>query len=202
MQRIREVIVVEGKYDAVRLHSAVDATVVQTDGFQIFKDEEQLELLRRMARERGLIVFTDSDGAGFVIRSYLSGAVDKAQIKHAYIPEITGKERRKTAPSKEGLLGVEGVDNAVILQALRRAGATFEDEITSPANGCGLTKADLFEMGLAGGADSAANRQQLQRALGLPAKLSANRLLEVLNTAVSRHEFENAVKTIKKDSNG
>ncbi len=202
MQRIREVIVVEGKYDAIRLHSAVDATILQTDGFQIFKDEEQLELLRRMARERGLIVFTDSDGAGFVIRSYLSGAVDKEQIKHAYIPEIVGKERRKATASKEGLLGVEGVDNAVILEALRRAGATFEDATTPPFNGCGLTKADLFEMGLAGGADSAAKREQLQRALRLPAKLSANRLLEVLNTAVSRQEFENVMKTIEKDSDG
>lgn len=195
MQRIREVIVVEGKYDAIRLRSAVDATILQTDGFQIFKDEQQLELLRRMARERGLIVLTDSDGAGFVIRSYLSGAVDKEHIKHAYIPEIVGKERRKTTPSKEGLLGVEGVDNAVILEALRRAGATFEDEETTTA-GCALTKADLFEMGLVGGSDSAIMREQLQRALGLPAKLSANRLLEVLNTAVGREEFENAMKTI------
>ncbi len=200
MKRIREVIVVEGKYDAIRLHSAVDATILQTDGFQIFKDEEQLELLRRMARERGLIVFTDSDGAGFVIRSYLSGAVEKQYIKHAYIPEIVGKERRKSAPSKEGLLGVEGVDNTVILEALRRAGATFEDEQMSVTHGCALTKADLFEMGLVGGTDSAVKREQLQHALRLPAKLSANRLLQVLNTAVSKEEFENAIKMIEKDS--
>lgn len=189
MERVREVIVVEGKYDVIRLRSAVDATVMQTDGFQIFKDEQQLHLLRRLAKERGLVVLTDSDGAGFMIRNFLSGAIPKEQIKHAYIPEIAGKERRKDAPSKEGLLGVEGIDNAVIIDALKRAGATFEDENTAPRGGCKLTKANLFDAGLVGGAESAEKRRRLQKALGLPEKLSSNRLLEILNTAVTPEEY-------------
>ncbi len=193
MERIREVIVVEGKYDVIRLRSAVDATIVQTDGFQIFKDEQQLQLLRRLAKERGLLILTDSDGAGFVIRNFLNGAIPREQLKHAYIPEILGKERRKYAPSKEGLLGVEGMSDAVIIEALRRAGATFETENT-PAAGCGLTKADLFDAGLVGGADSAQKRRRLQKALGLPEKMSANRLLEMLNTAVSPEEYAAALE--------
>ena len=128
MKRVREVIVVEGKYDAIRLKSTVDATVVQTDGFAIFRDREQLALLRRMAQTRGLLILTDSDGAGFVIRNFLGGSIPAEQVKHAYVPELCGKERRKKVGSKEGLLGVEGMENAVILEALRRAGATFEDE--------------------------------------------------------------------------
>lgn len=202
MQRIREVIVVEGKYDVVRLRSAVNATVLQTDGFGIFKDAAQRDLLRRVARERGLIVLTDSDGAGFVIRSYLDGLVPPQQIKHAYIPEIVGKERRKSAPSKEGLLGVEGVDNAVILEALRRAGATFEQDAQTAQQGCGLTKADLFDVGLVGGADSAAKRERLLRTLHLPAKLSANRLLQILNIAVSPTEFAQAMEIVNEKGDG
>lgn len=193
MERIREVIVVEGKYDAVRLHSAVDATVIETAGFGIFKDAEQLALIRRLANERGLIVLTDSDGAGFVIRNFLDGAIPSEQIKHAYIPEIVGKERRKDAPSKEGLLGVEGIDNAVIVEALRRAGATFETGEGTLANGCDLTKTDLFDLGLVGGENSAEKRRLLQQKLGLPTKLSANRLLEILNTAVSPDELAKAL---------
>ncbi len=188
MERIREVIVVEGKYDVIRLRSAVDATVIQTDGFQIFKDEQQLTLLRRLAKDRGLIILTDSDGAGFVIRDFLNGAIPKEQLKHAYIPEIAGKERRKDAPSKEGLLGVEGIDNQTIIEVLKRAGATFEDGAAVTHKGCGLTKADLFDLGLVGGQDSAEKRRCLQKALGLPEKLSTNRLLEILNTAVSPDE--------------
>lgn len=196
MMKIREVIVVEGKYDAIRLHSAVEATVIETNGFGIFKDKEMLSLLRRMAQTRGLLVLTDSDGAGFVIRDFLGGAIPKEQVKHAYIPEIVGKERRKTAPSKEGLLGVEGVDNAVLIEALRRAGATFEGEEGTAFAGCNLTKADLYDMGLVGGADSAEKRRSLQKALGLPEKISANRLLEILNIAVSPDELETALKEV------
>lgn len=196
MERIREVIVVEGKYDAIRLHSAVAATVIPTDGFHIFKDAQQLRLLRRLAKERGLIILTDSDGAGFVIRDFLGGAIPKEQIKHAYVPEIVGKERRKDAPSKEGLLGVEGVDNAVIIEALRRAGATFETGEGVPVTGCGLTKADLFDLGLTGGENSAEKRRLLQKALGLPEKLSANRLLEILNVAVSLEELTKALRDL------
>lgn len=194
MIKIREVVVVEGKYDTIRLHSAVDATVIETNGFGIFKDKEMLSLLRRMAKTRGLLILTDSDGAGFVIRDFLGSAIPKEQIKHAYIPEIVGKERRKAAPSKEGLLGVEGVDNAVVVEALRRAGATFEGEEVPAFEGCNFTKTDLYELGLVGGADSAQKRRKLQKTLGLPEKLSANRLLEILNIAVSPEEFAAALK--------
>ncbi len=196
MMKIREVIVVEGKYDAIRLHSAVEATVIETNGFGIFKDKEMLSLLRRMAKTRGLLILTDSDGAGFVIRDFLGGSIPKEQVKHAYIPEIVGKERRKSAPSKEGLLGVEGIDNAVIVEALRRAGATFEGEEVSGFTGCKLSKADLYALGLAGGTDSAQKRRALQKALGLPEKLSANRLLEILNIAVSPDELTTALKNV------
>ncbi len=194
MEKIREVIVVEGKYDAIRLHSAVEATVIETNGFRIFKDADTLALLRRLAEQRGLLILTDSDGAGFVIRDFLGGAIPKEQIKHAYIPEICGKERRKAVPSKEGLLGVEGIENGVILEALRRAGATFVGEDTSPFMGCNLTKADLLTMGLTGCTDSAEKRRRLQKALGLPERLSANRLLEILNTAVSPAELAAAME--------
>ena len=197
MKRVREVIVVEGKYDAIRLKSTVDATVVQTDGFAIFRDREQLALLRRMAQTRGLLILTDSDGAGFVIRNFLGGSIPAEQVKHAYVPELCGKERRKKVGSKEGLLGVEGMENAVILEALRRAGATFEDEPgAAPVTGCGLTKADLYAAGLSGPPDSAARRQLLQMTLRLPRKMSANRLLDALNTAVTPAEYAAALQAV------
>ncbi len=199
MIRIREVIVVEGKYDTIRLRSLVEATVIETSGFGIFKDPEQQEMLRRLAAARGLLVLTDSDGAGFVIRDFLSGMLPADQIKHAYIPDISGKERRKTAPSQEGLLGVEGMQNEVVLEALRRAGATFETDPpaatdAAPASaGCALTKADLYADGLIGTAMSAARRRLLQKQLKLPEKLSANRLLQVLNIAVTPTEYADAL---------
>ncbi len=191
MTRIREVIVVEGKYDAIRLRSVVDATIIETAGFGIFKDPSQQEMLRRLAAAKGLLVLTDSDGAGFVIRNFLNGILPPEQVKHAYIPEISGKERRKSAPSQEGLLGVEGMQTDVILEALRRAGATFEDQPT--VTGCHLSKADLYDDGLIGGTMSAARRRYLQDWLHLPAKLSANRLLQVLNAAVSPDEYAAAL---------
>ena len=195
MERIREVIIVEGKYDAVRLHSAVEATVIETAGFGIFRDKEQLALLRVLAERRGLLVLTDSDGAGFVIRNFLNSVIPADRIKHAYIPEIAGKERRKAAASREGLLGVEGMDNAVILEALRRGGATLEGE-NAPACGLALTKADLYDAGLAGTAQSACRRRRLQSILGLPQKLSANRLLQLLNTAYTPAEYEHALQEL------
>ena len=157
MPRIREAIVVEGKYDAIRVKSAVDALVVETGGFGVFHDKERLAFLRRLAAQRGLLILTDSDGAGFVIRNYLAAAIPADQLKHAYIPEVPGKERRKAAASKEGLLGVEGIDNARILETLRRAGATFEEEET-PFGRPFLTQAAMREDGLSGGPDSAARR--------------------------------------------
>ncbi len=195
MKRVREVIVVEGKYDAIRVKSAVEAVVVETHGFGLFRDKEQLALLRRLAASRGVLVLTDSDGAGFVIRNYLSGVLPPSQVKHAYIPEIAGKERRKAAPSKEGLLGVEGVDNAVILEARERAGATFEEDERAGAAPW-LTKGDLYADGLSGGPDSAGRRAALLRLLGLPQKLSANRLLEVINATMTPDEYRRVLQQI------
>lgn len=188
--KIREVIVVEGRYDKNALSQVVDATVITLGGFAVFNDKEKLALLRRLAEKRGLIVLTDSDGAGFVIRNYLKGALPKEQIKQAYIPDIHGKERRKRAPGKEGKLGVEGMTPAVLLEAIRRAGAAIEgeaeDESTQAAP---LTKADLFALGLTGGPDSAAKRQALLKQLELPEHLTANGLLEALNLLYGREEF-------------
>ena len=182
MLHIKEAIVVEGRYDKNTLSQLVDGIILETSGFGIFKDEQQLRLLRRIARERGLIVLTDSDGAGFVIRNFLKGAIDPALIKHAYVPDRYGKERRKRQPVKEGKLGVEGMPPQVLEQALRQAGATFLDD---PGEGehprRQITKGDLFAAGLSGTPDSAARRKELLERLDLPEHLTANALLEALN---------------------
>ena len=190
MLRIKEAIVVEGRYDKNTLSQVVDTLILETGGFHIFKDLEQMALLRRAAQRRGLIVLTDSDGAGFVIRNRIRGAVPQSQVKHAYIPDVYGKERRKRQQGKEGKLGVEGMTPAVLEQVLRRAGATVlneapgQDTKTVPA----LTKADLFAAGLTGRPDSAARRLELLKQLELPEHMSANALLNVLNGCYSREE--------------
>ena len=188
MRRIREVIVVEGRYDKNALKQVVDATVVETRGFGVFNDRERLALLRRLAAERGLILLTDSDGAGFVIRNFLKGAIPKSQLKQAYIPDVPGKERRKAAPGKEGKLGVEGMSPTVLLDAMTRAGATFEDN-AAPADHRPITKADFYELGLTGAPDSAARRAALLKKLGLPEHMTANALLEAVNILYTREEF-------------
>ncbi|MEF2941025.1 MAG: DUF4093 domain-containing protein [Oscillospiraceae bacterium] len=189
MIRIREAIIVEGRYDKNTLAQIVDAPILETSGFGIFHNRQRLALLRRLAETRGIIVLTDSDGAGFVIRNYLRGAIDPLQVKHAYILDVAGKERRKRTASKEGKLGVEGMRPDVLLEALRRAGATIEGEET-PAAGARVTKADLYAAGLTGGADSKAARQRLLAQLDLPEHLSTNALLEVLNALMTREEFQ------------
>ncbi|MCF2616908.1 DUF4093 domain-containing protein [Oscillibacter valericigenes] len=190
MKKVKEVIVVEGRYDKNALSQVVDATVITLGGFSVFNDKEKLAFLRRLAEKQGLIVLTDSDGAGFVIRNYLKGALPKELVKQAYIPDIYGKERRKRTPGKEGKLGVEGMKPDVLLAALARAGATFLDEENGTgAAGEPITKADLFELGLTGGPDSAAKRQAILRELELPEHLTANGLLEALNLLYSRESF-------------
>ena len=190
MRKLREVIVVEGRYDKNALSQVVNATVITLGGFSVFNDKEKLAFLRRLAEKQGLIVLTDSDGAGFVIRNYLKGALPKELVKQAYIPDIYGKERRKRTPGKEGKLGVEGMKPDVLLAALARAGATFLDEENGTgAAGEPITKADLFELGLTGGPDSAAKRQAILRELELPEHLTANGLLEALNLLYSRESF-------------
>ncbi len=187
-KKIREVIVVEGRYDKNALSQVVDATIVTLNGFAVFNNKEKLEFLRRLAEKQGLIVLTDSDGAGFVLRNYLKGALPKDRVKQAYIPDIRGKERRKRTPGKEGKLGVEGMTPAVLLDALRRAGATFEDESAS-SGGEPLTKADLYALGLSGGPDSAAKRRRLLKRLDLPEHLNANGLLEAASLLYDRETF-------------
>ena len=191
MRKVREVIVVEGRYDKNTLSQVVEATVVSLGGFSIFNDREKLAFLRRLAEERGLILLTDSDGAGFVIRNYLKGALPKDRVKQAYIPDIHGKERRKRRAGKEGKLGVEGMRPEVLLEALRRCGATFLDGTEETARTREpITKADLVAWGLSGGADSAARRQALLRRLALPERLTANGMLEALNLLYDRSTLE------------
>ena len=190
MRKIREVIVVEGRYDKNTISQVVDAAVVTLGGFSVFNDKEKLAFLRRLALERGLIVLTDSDGAGFVLRNYLKGALPKDRVKQAYIPDVAGKERRKRRPGKEGKLGVEGMPPEVLLEALRRCGATFQDESAEPKDAePPLTKADLFALGLTGGEGSAERRRALLRQLDLPEHMTANGLLEALNLLYGRRAF-------------
>ncbi len=195
MVKIREAIVVEGRYDKNTLSQVVQAHIFETNGFGIMRDKAQLALLRRVAQIRGVIVFTDSDGAGFVIRNYLKGAIPPSQLKHAYIPDIPGKERRKAAPGKEGKLGVEGMTPEVIVQCLRRAGATFEGEEAYTVSE-GLTKQDLADWGLSGGADSSRKRKLLLKYLELPAHMSCNAMLQALNLLYSRQELESILDSI------
>ena len=182
MLRIKEAIVVEGRYDKNTLSQLVDTVILETSGFAIFKDDERLALLRRLAEKQGLIILTDSDGAGFVIRNYLKGAVDPSLVKHAYVPDRMGKERRKRAPGKEGKLGVEGMPPEILVEALRNAGATFLEKAEgTKLPRCLLTKADLYAAGLSGVPEAAERRAALLRRLDLPEHLSPNARREVLN---------------------
>ena len=197
MVKIREAIVVEGKYDKNTLSQIVDTTIFQTDGFHIMKDKQLLTLLRQAAQKRGLIVMTDSDGGGLVIRNYLKSAISSG-LKHAYIPDMPGKERRKQHPGKEGKLGVEGMRPEVILEALRRAGACFGDE-THTASSC-ITKQDMVELGLSGGNNSAERRSRLLKKLDLPGQMSANAMLSALNLLMTKEELALLVASLEKET--
>ena len=188
MVKIKEAILVEGRYDKNTLSQIVDAPILETAGFGIFKDKKQLALLRQVAEKRGLIVFTDSDGAGFVIRNHIKSAIPAKFLKHAYIPDIAGKERRKREAGKEGKLGVEGMTKEVILESLRRAGATIEGEDT-PAQQS-ITKQDMMELGLSGGTGSSEKRSLLLKKLDLPEHMSTNALLQALNLLYSLDELK------------
>lgn len=193
LKKIAQVIIVEGKYDLIKLSSFVDALILTTDGFRIFKDKEKIKLIKTIGEKSGVIILTDSDAAGFKIRAFLTSVLPKEMITHAYIPNIEGKERRKDAPSKEGLLGVEGVDDEVIIYALERAGAKFNN-----VNACErpITKFDLFDFGLSGRQDSSTLRRKLLKAMSLPERMSCNSMLDVLNTLVTYDEFVDIVKKI------
>lgn len=198
MVKIQEAILVEGRYDKNTLSQIVDAPIFETAGFGIFKDKEQLALLRRVAEKRGLIVFTDSDGAGFVIRNYIKGAIPGKYLKHAYIPDIPGKERRKAAPGKEGKLGVEGMSPEVILQALHASEATIDGEAVE--RGSSITKQDFVDWGLSGGQDSAEKRKKLLKKLNLPERMTANALLRAVNLLYSREELAEMLDAIGEKS--
>ena len=193
MLKIKEAIVVEGRYDKNTLSQIVDAPILETSGFGIMKDKQQLKLLRRVAQSRGLIVFTDSDGAGFVIRNFLKGAIEPKYLLHAYIPDIPGKEKRKSAPGKEGKLGVEGMTPQIITDALRKAGATVlgEEAVRSAGN---ITKQDLMELGLSGGEGSSFLRKKLLKKLDMPEHMSANALLQALNLLYTLDELREILR--------
>ncbi|MEF2910073.1 MAG: DUF4093 domain-containing protein [Oscillospiraceae bacterium] len=187
--KLRQAIVVEGKYDQNTLRQLVDTAIFTTNGFTGMKDPALLRLLQQAAQTTGLVILTDSDGAGFLIRNTLKSALPETGVLHAYIPDLPGKEKRKAAPGKEGLLGVEGMTPEILLKALRNAGAEFADGSTPPPAREPITKQDLFALGLSGGPESAKKRAALLKALSLPAHMSANALLQALNVLFSREEF-------------
>ncbi|SHH53753.1 ribonuclease M5 [Sporobacter termitidis DSM 10068] len=188
MMKVREIIVVEGRYDKNTVSQAVDGTIIETSGYGIFSDTEKMNLLRKLAEKRGLIILTDSDSAGFLIRGHLKGQLNGLNVKHAYIPDVYGREKRKRTASKEGKLGVEGMRRDVIIGALLRAGATV-DNGESPEKSPSITKTDLYFAGLSGTDGSAERRLALLKKLDLPEHLSAGGLLDVLNALYTKEEF-------------
>ena len=188
--KLKEAIIVEGKYDKIKLSNFIDGLIITTEGFGVFKDKEKQQLIRRLAQTRGILVMTDSDGAGFVIRNFLKGVVPPDMVHHAYIPDVMGKERRKTSPSKEGKLGVEGLSEELLISCIRRSGVecTSEDQRSRPAGE--ITKADLFEYGLTGCKNAAENRSILKQKLGLPQNITSNSMLAVLNCLMTNEELE------------
>lgn len=196
MIKLERTVIVEGKYDKIKLSNLIDAHIIQTDGFSIFKDKEKQKLIRRLAAKNGLLILTDSDAAGFKIRSFLGGIVPPEQIRHAYIPDIYGKEKRKAEASKEGKLGVEGIEGRLILEALEKAGVICE-ETESTSLRREITKTDLFEDGFAGGKNSAEKRKVLLKALDFPERMSANAMLSALNIFLSFEEYKALAKKIR-----
>lgn len=192
MLKIKEAIIVEGRYDKIKLKNLVDTAIIETNGFRVFSDKEKQSLIRRIADTRGILVFTDSDSAGFVIRNFLRGTVDKSKIKHCYIPQINGKEKRKAHTSKEGFLGVEGVSDEVIIEAIRKSGATIIGEEQENAME-EVTKADLYRLGLTGRENSEKLRKALLKHLGMPSYLTANAMLSAINCLYSLEELRKIV---------
>ena len=198
MLKIKEAIVVEGRYDKNTLSQIVDAPIFETGGFAIFKDKQQMALLRQVAQKRGLIVFTDSDGAGFVIRNHIRCAIDNQYLKHAYIPDLYGKERRKKTPGKEGKLGVEGMTATIIVDALQRAGAIVDGQSEQLQRRC-ITKQDMVALGLSGCPDASVRRKALLKKLDLPEHMSANAMLQALDLLFSFDELQGFVKDLENE---
>lgn len=195
MIKLKQAIIVEGKYDKIKLDSIIDTLIIETDGFQIFKDREKLDFIRKLAKTRGVIVMTDSDSAGFMIRSHIGGAVSEGEIINVYIPEIAGREKRKTKDSADGLLGVEGVSEQVIMSALAAAGVTAAQDETQCRR---VTKSDLYDDGLYGGTNSRLLREKLLQSLGLPRRISANVLPRAIEHLVTYEQYKDAVEKIKR----
>lgn len=198
MIHIQQAVIVEGKYDKIKLSSIIDAIILETDGFRIFKDRERLDLIKRLAETRGVLILTDSDAAGFKIRSYLKSVLPKEQVVHAYIPDLFGKESRKAEPSKEGKLGVEGIPAGVILESLKKAGVVCCEREEQTRK---ITGADLYEDGLSGGQGSAGKRRRFLELLHLPARLSSGSMLEVLNAVVGYDEYKKLVAELESREN-
>ena len=198
MIKINEAIVVEGKYDKIKLSSIVDGLIIETNGFRIFKDKEKINLLRNLAKKRGILIFTDSDSAGFLIRNYISSIIPKENIKHAYIPDIYGKEKRKYNYSKEGKLWVEGIPKKIIENALKDAGVIFKETELVKKNKREITKIDLYDYGLSGRDNSSELRKAFLKQLNLPEHLSVNSLVKVLNCSLTYEEFEIEIKKLLK----
>ena len=193
MIRLEQAVIVEGKYDKIKLSALLDAPIITTDGFGVFHDAEKLKLIRRLAQQRGVILLTDSDGAGFVIRNKLAGMLPKEQVTHVYIPDLFGKERRKSSPSAEGKLGVEGMPVQILLDAFAKAGVTAS-QVEQPARR--ITRLDLYEAGISGRPDAAARRKKLLRAAGLPERLSSGALLQILNVFLTYDQWRKLVKDV------
>ncbi len=186
MLHLEQAVIVEGKYDKIKLSSVVDAVIITTNGFSVIKDKEKLEIIRFFAKNKGIIILTDSDSAGFKIRNFLKGAISDGKITNVYIPDIFGKEKRKAVPSKEGKIGVEGIDTQILLEAFRKAGVISTEADSRRES---VTKLDLFEVGLSGGNNSAEKRSELLKYLEMPELMTTNAMLEIINTMMSRDEF-------------
>lgn len=199
MYKIKETIVVEGVYDKIKLSRFIDAVIIVTNGFRVFSDERILKSIKKMAEETGIVILTDSDSAGFKIRNYIKQSIPENQVKHAYVPDVHGKEKRKREPGREGLLGVEGIKDDIILSALQNAGCTIDGNAQTPKAGRAITKADLYKAGLSGGANSHEKRSALAAALGIPMKISANMLLDILNRLLDYDEFCEIVQNINEE---
>jgi ribonuclease M5 len=186
MLHLEQAVVVEGKYDKIKLNSIIDGVIITTNGFSVLKNKEKLELIRYYAKNKGIIILTDSDSAGFKIRNFIKGAVKDGKITNVYIPDVFGKEKRKTAPSKEGKLGVEGIDKNVLLEAFEKAGVTSSETTDAREK---ITKLDLYNTGFSGNENSSEKRKALLKSLNMPELLTSNSMLEILNTMMSREEF-------------
>ncbi len=196
MIKIKEAVIVEGKYDKMRLKGVIEATIIETNGFRIFKDKEKVSLIKKLAEKQGIVILTDSDSAGFVIRNYLKGMIAENKIKNAYIPQIAGKEKRKDKPSKEGFLGVEGIDEKLLTEVLSRAGVTLCDSISDTVSVKNITVTDLFNLKLSGCSDSKKRRNDLLDYLELPPYISTKALLEILNSLFTLEQLKTLLDTL------